>query len=280
MNVFTSKTELAEFLEQERIKDKNIGFVPTMGALHQGHLSLIQESKKRTSLTVCSIYVNPTQFNVKSDLENYPRNTEKDIELLASENCDVCFLPNTNDVYPNGVSKLLKINLGGLDKRMEGEHRPGHFDGVVTVVNNLFEIINPDIAFFGEKDFQQLAVIRKMTQVLNMSVEIIGCPIIREPDGLAMSSRNERLTDQEWLAAPFIQSTLLEAKELNGTIQEKIDLVIKQFENHALFNLDYFDIASEKTLKTCLEEPSTLQRAFIAAFIGKVRLIDNIALNN
>jgi pantoate--beta-alanine ligase len=200
--------------------------------------------------------------------------------LLAAENCDVCFLPNTNDVYPNGVSKLLKINLGGLDKRMEGEHRPGHFDGVVTVVNNLFEIINPDIAFFGEKDFQQLAVIRKMTQVLNMSVEIIGCPIIREPDGLAMSSRNERLTDQEWLAAPFIQSTLLEAKELNGTIQEKIDLVIKQFENHALFNLDYFDIASEKTLNTCLEEPSTLQRAFIAAFIGKVRLIDNIALNN
>ena len=280
MNVFTSKTELAKFLEQERIKDKNIGFVPTMGALHQGHLSLIQESKKRTSLTVCSIYVNPTQFNVKSDLENYPRNTEKDIELLAAENCDVCFLPNTNDVYPNGVSKLLKINLGGLDKRMEGEHRPGHFDGVVTVVNNLFEIINPDIAFFGEKDFQQLAVIRKMTQVLNMSVEIIGCPIIREPDGLAMSSRNERLTDQEWLAAPFIQSTLLEAKELNGTIQEKIELVIKQFENHALFTLDYFDIASEKTLKTCLEEPSKLQRAFIAAFIGKVRLIDNIALNN
>jgi len=280
MNVFTSKTELTKFLEQERIKDKNIGFVPTMGALHQGHLSLIQESKKRTSLTVCSIYVNPTQFNVKSDLENYPRNTEKDIKLLAAENCDVCFLPNTNDVYPNGVSKLLKINLGGLDKRMEGEHRPGHFDGVVTVVNNLFEIINPDIAFFGEKDFQQLAVIRKMTQVLNMSVEIIGCPIIREPDGLAMSSRNKRLTDQEWVAAPFIQSTLLEAKELNGTIQEKIDLVIKQFENHALFTLDYFDIASEKTLKTCLEEPSTLQRAFIAAFIGKVRLIDNIALNN
>jgi pantoate--beta-alanine ligase len=280
MNVFTSKTELTKFLEQERIKDKNIGFVPTMGALHQGHLSLIQESRKRTNLTVCSIYVNPTQFNVKSDLENYPRNTEKDIELLVSENCDVCFLPNTNDVYPNGVSKLLEINLSGLDKRMEGERRSGHFDGVVTVVNNLFEIINPDIAFFGEKDFQQLAVIRKMTQVLNMNVEIVGCPIIREPDGLAMSSRNERLTRHERLAATFIYNTLLATKNLNGSIQEKKDFVIKQFENHALFKLDYFDITSEKNLTACIEEPSTPTRAFIAAFIGKVRLIDNIALNN
>ncbi len=280
MNVFTSKTELAKFLDQERIKDKNIGFVPTMGALHQGHLSLIQESKKRTSLTVCSIYVNPTQFNVQSDLKNYPRNTAKDIELLDAENCDVCFLPSTNEIYPNGVAKLLNIDLGGLDKRMEGKHRPGHFDGVVTVVNNLFKIINPDIAFFGEKDFQQLAVIRKMTQVLNINVEITGCPIIRDPGGLAMSSRNEMLTDQEWLAAPFIHNTLLEAKDLNGTIQEKIDLVIKQFENHALFTLDYFDIASERTLKPSIEESSEAQRAFIAAFIGNIRLIDNIALNN
>jgi len=280
MNVFTSKTELAKFLDQERIKDKNIGFVPTMGALHQGHLSLIQESKKRTSLTVCSIYVNPTQFNVQSDLKNYPRNTAKDIELLDAENCDVCFLPSTNEIYPNGVAKLLNIDLGGLDKRMEGKHRPGHFDGVVTVVNNLFKIINPDIAFFGEKDFQQLAVIRKMTQVLNINVEITGCPIIRDPGGLAMSSRNEMLTDQEWLAAPFIHNTLLEAKDLNGSIQEKIDLVIKQFENHALFTLDYFDIASERTLKPSIEESSEAQRAFIAAFIGNIRLIDNIALNN
>ena len=254
MNVFTSKTKLVEFLEQKRFEYENIGFVPTMGSLHQGHLSLIQESKKRTKLTVCSIYINPTQFNVKSDLENYPKNTDRDLELLTAENCDVCFLPSTNDIYPKGIANLLKINLDGLDKRMEGKHRPGHFDGVVTVVNNLFEIVNPDFAFFGEKDFQQLAIIRKMTQVLNLPTEIIGCPIIREPDGLAMSSRNERLTHQERLAAPFIHSTLLAAKELDGSIQKKRDLILEQFTKHPLFNLDYFDVASENTLNTHSKE--------------------------
>ncbi|MBL4651428.1 MAG: pantoate--beta-alanine ligase [Flavobacteriales bacterium] len=278
MEIFRSKAELIDYLSHQRKKGKLIGFVPTMGALHQGHLSLIEESKKKTEITVCSIYVNPTQFNAKTDLDNYPRNTEKDIEILRSIDCDVCFLPADEDVYPNGMNKSLKIDLHGLDKTMEGKHRPGHFDGVVTVVNNLFQIVTPDFAFFGEKDFQQLAVIRKMTKTLNLGTEIIGCPIVREKNGLAMSSRNERLSKEEREGASFLYTTLQAVKSQQSSTEEKKEWGIQQLTNNPLFTLDYFEIAEAESLKPVKHEKSSNQRAFVAVFIGNVRLIDNIEL--
>ena len=278
MEIITSKVELIDYLSHQRKKGKLIGFVPTMGALHQGHLSLIEESKKKAQITVCSIYVNPTQFNIKTDLDNYPRDTEKDLELLQINSCEVCFLPTTNDIYPNGTEELLSLNLEGLDKTMEGEHRPGHFDGVVTVVNNLFEIVSPDFAFFGEKDFQQLAVIRKMTEIMSLNTQIVGCSIVREEDGLAMSSRNERLTNEERATASFIYHTITGAKQLHGSFKEKKEWAVQQFKKHPLFTLDYFEIASSKSLQLTHTESKSKQRAFVAAFIGNVRLIDNIEI--
>lgn len=278
MQVFRSKDSLQQFLTAQRDTGKTIGFVPTMGALHNGHLSLIQEAQKKSNITVCSIYVNPTQFNDPADLEKYPRTEEKDLQMLESVSCDVCYFPTTEELYPNGTSDLLNIDLGGLDSQMEGEHRPGHFKGVVTVVKNLFDVVKPDSAFFGEKDFQQLAIIRRMVEVLKLPLEIIGCSIIREKNGLAMSSRNERLSDTERSEASLIYKTLEEVTLQRSSDFERKDLAKQRLSQNSNIVLDYFEIADSKTLQPA-DENTIEKRAFIAAFVGEVRLIDNIALD-
>ena len=205
---FTRTNELRTYLERNRAEGKSVGFVPTMGALHDGHLSLIKRSGKENDLTVCSIFVNPIQFNNPADLEKYPRMPEKDSELLKTAGCDVVFLPSTEEIYPGGKTVTVDVDFGMLDKVMEGKFRPGHFSGVAVVVKTLLDIVEPDRAYFGKKDYQQLAVIRHMVNTLHMPVEIVACETVREPDGLAMSSRNLRLTPEERERAPEIYHVL------------------------------------------------------------------------
>ncbi len=259
---------------------KKIGFIPTMGALHKGHLSLIQEAKKNNSIIVVSIFVNPTQFDNKEDLSNYPKTLENDLKLLRSVGCDIAFTPSAKEIYPTKIVSQ-HFHFDGLENEMEGKHRKGHFDGVGTIVKRLFEIVKPDNAYFGEKDFQQLQIIKKLVLKNRIPVQIVGCKIFREKDGLAMSSRNTRLTKKHRLAAPFIYQTLQKAKEKFKTESiSKINFwVAQQFKEHALLELEYFTIADEKTLKESFRKRKQKNyRAFIVVFAGKIRLIDNIEL--
>ena len=280
MKIFKTKQSLQQYLEAFRAQKKSIGFVPTMGALHKGHLSLIQKSIDKNDITVVSIFVNPTQFDNKEDLINYPNTLTKDIALLESVGCDALFVPSVDEIYKgNTVSK--SFNFDGLEHQMEGKFRKGHFDGVGTIVKTLFEIVQPDKAYFGEKDFQQLQIIKKMVKKENLPVKIKGCKIFREKDGLAMSSRNSRLTKEYRNAAPFIYKTLQKVKKNFGTInvKELTEWVYQQFQEHPLLELEYFTIADEKTLETVTEiHPKKKYRAFIAVFAGDIRLIDNIKL--
>jgi len=262
-------------------KTKSIGFVPTMGALHEGHLSILKKAKKENDYVVVSIFVNPTQFDKKEDLIKYPNTLENDLKLLKNISCDFVFNPNADEIYNSNI-KSESFNFDGLDKVMEGAFRNGHFDGVGTIVKKLFEIINPDKAYFGEKDYQQLQIIKKMVAINNLSVQIIPCTIFREADGLAMSSRNTRLNKEQRSAAPFIYKTLLKSKEL--FLEKDIDFVKnfvkKEFENNQILTLEYFEIADSVSLNTSESKVKDKEyRAFIAAFAGAVRLIDNIALN-
>lgn len=256
-----------------------IGFVPTMGALHKGHLSLIKEAKKENQTVVASIFVNPTQFNNTSDLKNYPRTIDTDIELLKSEGCDIVFIPTIDEMYDHIKSE--HFDFDGLDNVMEGRFRERHFDGVGTIVKRFFEIIKPHNAYFGEKDFQQLQIIKKIVSKLGLTIKIIGCEILREDDGLAMSSRNTLLTEEQRKNASFIYKTLKEAKLQfkNHSPHNIINWVKDQFENHPFFKLEYFQIVDEKTLLDIKEKDNTKKfRAFIAVFANNVRLIDNIEL--
>ncbi|MCF6182294.1 pantoate--beta-alanine ligase [Lutibacter sp.] len=269
---------------KKRIKSFNkgltIGFVPTMGALHKGHLSLIKQAVLENDVVVVSIFVNPTQFDKKEDLVNYPNTLENDLSLLKSINCDIVFTPNQNEIYDENI-KSENFDFDGLEFQMEGKFRKGHFNGVGTIVKRLFEIVTPTNAYFGEKDFQQVQIINKLVEKHKLPVNIIGCEIYREPDGLAMSSRNVRLTKKQRLAAPFIHKTLLAAKELFGTKNAAIviDWVENEFKNHPLLKLEYFEIADEKTLKPIKKVISGQKyRAFIAIFADEIRLIDNISL--
>ena len=253
-----------------------------MGALHEGHLALIKKAKKENDLVVCSIFVNPTQFNNKEDLAKYPRDLKKDIEFLESVNCDILFVPNEKEMYPEDEKeKLLKLDFGNLDKIMEGKFRPGHFIGVATIVNKLFRIVEPDKAYFGEKDYQQLIIIKKMVEKLKQPIQIIPCSIKREKDGLAMSSRNARLTKEERKAAPFIYMLLKEAEKFYPVLSpSKIkNLVEKRFSENKNFILEYFEIVDSSTLIS-LNKWEKMQNpiACIAAHLGKVRLIDNIKM--
>jgi pantoate--beta-alanine ligase len=261
-------------------KDSTIGFVPTMGALHKGHLSLIKKAVKENDVVVVSIFINPTQFDKKEDLKNYPITLEKDLTLLKSVNCDIVFTPNSKEIYgKNEVSDT--FDFDGLEFQMEGKFRKGHFNGVATIVKRLFEIVTPTNAYFGEKDFQQLQIIKKLVAKQKLKVNIIGCEIFREPDGLAMSSRNVRLSKTQRLAAPFIYKTLLSAKKLFGTknANEVVKWVENEFNNHPILELEYFEIADEETLKPTKKTISGHKyRAFIAVFAGKIRLIDNISI--
>lgn len=261
---------------------KQIGFVPTMGALHNGHISLVKQALQENDLVVVSIFVNPTQFNNSEDLEKYPRSPKNDLKLLQNSGKNVwVYLPSVEDIYDHQVTSD-HYNFDGLEHEMEGKHRKGHFDGVGTVVSKLFKIVSPNRAYFGEKDFQQLQIIRKLVSLEKFPVEIIGCPIVREESGLAMSSRNQRLNAVHREEATLIYKTLLEVKEKfpSHSIQELNEIVSERFLNNSTLELEYFTIANEETLKTVEEkQPSVHHRAFIAAFIGGVRLIDNMALN-
>ena len=259
----------------------SLGFVPTMGALHDGHLSIVKKAKKENNFVVVSIFVNPTQFDKEDDLKSYPKTIDYDLELLKEVHCDFVFIPSVQDIYPETV-KSTNFDFDGLDKVMEGAFRNGHFDGVGTVVKRLFEIVEPTRAYFGEKDFQQLQIIKKMAKKNKMKVQIIPCEIYREKDGLAMSSRNTRLTKAQREEAPLIQQTLLECKNIfpERDISQIKKMVKDTFKANDILKLEYFEIADTETLLSAkVKLQNKKYRAFIAVFAGKVRLIDNIALN-
>ena len=270
---------------QKHIKNikgqQSIGFVPTMGALHEGHLSLIKKAKSQNEIVVVSIFVNPTQFDKKEDLTKYPRTLKNDIKLLKSVNCDILYAPTAEEIYQDNIQSE-SFNFDGLEFEMEGKHRKGHFNGVGTIVKRLFELVNPDAAYFGEKDFQQLQIIKKLVSKHALPVKIIGCSIFREDDGLAMSSRNVRLSELHRKEAPFIYKTLQLARTQfhKKSIPQLSKWVENEFSKNKKLRLEYFEIANINNLKTAKRKSKNKQyRGFIAVFAGKVRLIDNIALN-
>ncbi len=279
MLVFTKIKSLQQKLGSLK-KEVSVGFVPTMGALHKGHLSLVEQAKRENDVVVVSIFVNPTQFDKKEDLENYPNTLNEDLTMLKEAFCDIVFTPTAKEIYANEV-KSQSFSFDGLENRMEGKFRSGHFDGVGTIVKRFFEIVNPTRAYFGEKDFQQLQIIKKMVTMFALPVKIIGCPIFREEDGLAMSSRNLRLTKEHRQAAPFIYKTLQQSKVKFGTnnVTTVIEWVKSEFKKQPLLILEYFEIANENTLEPVKVKMSGQKlRAFIAVFAGEIRLIDNISL--
>ena len=279
MKLFSHILTVREYLNKERSTGKSVGFVPTMGALHKGHLSLIIRSTRENDLTACSVFVNPIQFNNKKDLENYPRTRENDLEMLEKTGCDVVFIPTDEEIYPNGETGSFDTDFGYLDIILEGKFRPGHFKGVAIVVKKLFDIIEPNKAYFGKKDYQQFLVISEMVKQFNLPVEIIPCPIIREPDGLAMSSRNMRLTTRERNIAPLIYETLSGVKEKAGTIPVKKlkEWAVKKIMKNPEFIVEYIEIADKNTLLP-LENWKTKEKAIVlaAAKLNDIRLIDNI----
>jgi pantoate--beta-alanine ligase len=282
MLIFNKKSELSAFLSPLIDLHKSVGFVPTMGALHQGHLSLIEKSLAENDITVMSIFVNPTQFNNVEDLDKYPRTLEEDLQKLSQLSHSILvYAPEISDIYEgNAVSESFEYD--GLEHQMEGQHRPGHFDGVGTIVKRLFEIVKPTTAYFGEKDFQQLQIVKKLVDKHALPVHIIGCPIYREKSGLAMSSRNERLSDTARNKAAILFEILQQAKTTfnQKSIADTIAFVKTEFEKHPEFELEYFEIADEATLLSVDNKvPNQKYRGFIAVFIEKIRLIDNISLN-
>ncbi|MBF0597716.1 pantoate--beta-alanine ligase [Faecalibacter rhinopitheci] len=278
MVVFNKKDELTPFIQNLKKEGKTIGFLPTMGALHEGHLSLAKLSIAQNDYTIVSIFVNPTQFNNPEDLEKYPRTEEKDIELLTQNGIDFVYLPSVSDLYEEGeVAK--KYNFGGIENVMEGEFRPGHFDGVATIVSKLIRAVNPDRAYFGEKDFQQVRIVQEMVKQEQLPVEIVPVPIKRAENGLALSSRNVRLSAENLEAAPFIYKVLQDAVSLKneGKTPDEIKAFVQQTFDQSSFKLEYFEITDEETLQT-LESFREHQKArgFVVAYAGDIRLIDNI----
>lgn len=281
MVILESKKQLEQYISEQKKNNKTIGFAPTMGALHDGHISLYQMARPENDIVISSIFVNPTQFNNPEDLEKYPRTIDADLEKLKqSKLVDAVYLPQIEDIYPEKAESQT-YDFDGLENEMEGKMRPGHFDGVGTVVEELFRQVQPDNAYFGEKDFQQLAIIRKLVEKKNLKINIFGAPIYREENGLAMSSRNMRLSDEERDFAKIIYETLLKVK---NSFQEKDIPSLKTmvediFSNIKGFDLEYFTIADESSLKeTETTEPNQNYRAFIVVNVGSVRLIDNIGL--
>lgn len=283
MNIYYNKKDLNGYVEHLKVNKKTIGFVPTMGALHLGHASLIEKGLQQNDIVVVSIFVNPTQFDNREDLVKYPRTLEKDTELLSriSKNKIIVYAPTVADIYGEHVQST-SFSYDGLEHEMEGRFRDGHFDGVGTIVKRLFEIVRPDKAYFGEKDFQQLMIVKKLVEKHRLPVQVVGCKIHREKDGLAMSSRNMRLKAEYRKAAPFIYKTLNAAKEKFGvsSANKVTKWVENQFANHELLELEYFIIANVYTLKTVKRKSNNnTYRAFIAVYADDIRLIDNIALN-
>lgn len=280
MQIFHSKTELNSALNTLRNSGKTIGFVPTMGALHEGHISLVKKGRSECDFVVVSIFVNPTQFNNTADLEKYPRIPEKDVPMLESAGADCLLMPDVKEMYPEGAkSSDRSLPLGSLGEVMEAKHRPGHFDGVITIVRKLFDAVGECKAFFGQKDFQQLAVVRFMVKHENLPIEIISCPIIREADGLAMSSRNMRLNAEQRSSATVLSKALfaVEREWKSKSITELRELVSAVMDQEPTVKLEYFEIADRDTLETITEKRNAV--ACIAAYVGDIRLIDNVLLD-
>lgn len=278
MKIISSIQELQADIKAVKAKGKTIGFVPTMGALHAGHKSLVARSISENDFNVVSIFVNPTQFNNLSDLEKYPRNIERDAEMLGAIGCDLIFAPQPEDIYTEDeLTGRFDFDFAGLDKVMEGKFRPGHFNGVVQIVSKLFNFVQPDKAYFGEKDFQQLAIIHYMVKALNINVEIVNCPIVREESGLAMSSRNERLTPEQRKYAAEISKVLFESRNFVPDLSPADLTVWVSGRINAIEGLkvEYFEIVDSENLRTVQtwEKPAV---GCIAVFCGEVRLIDNV----
>jgi pantoate--beta-alanine ligase len=280
MEVFKTVNDVIRCINEQRTKGFSIGFVPTMGALHRGHISLLDEAKKECDITVVSIFVNPTQFNDKQDYIKYPRNIEDDLKILSANNCDIVFIPSEKEIYPKPDNRI--FDLGHLEKIMEGEFRAGHFQGVAKVVNRLFSIIKPDIAFFGKKDFQQLAVIKRLVEIMDSSVKIIGCPILREENGLAMSSRNKRLSEEEFNQASVIYKTISHFPEWvkEHSLKEIKKIISTNINSVSGFNTEYVEIIDSESLEPIsafLKNKSIT--CCVAVYCRQVRLIDNIQIN-
>ena len=282
MHIFYGKAALKDYLKSIKTNHSSIGFVPTVGALHQGHLSLMKQSMSENETTIVSIFVNPTQFNNPEDLAKYPRTLEDDVKKISGLNPDIIvFAPTVDDIYDGKPSSQF-FDFDGLENQMEGKFRPGHFNGVGTIVKRLFEIVQPTNAYFGEKDFQQLQIVKKMVEKTKLKVNIIGCPIHREDNKLAMSSRNALLTPEEKQEASIIYKILIESKEKFEKFSAKMvtEEVQKTFENNPTFTLEYYQIADEETLLPCIRKSKNKKyRAFIAVFVNNIRLIDTISLN-
>ena len=289
MKVFTNIEKYTAFLKN--INKSPIGFVPTMGALHKGHLSLIKIAKSQNKIVVASIFVNPTQFNDSNDFQHYPRTVKEDIEKLTEVGCDAVIVPAQNEIYPNDnsitVRTIIDLKIEHLTKTMEGKYRPGHFEGVVNVVQRLFSIAKPNNCYLGEKDFQQLHILKKMAQNLSSNIKVIGCPTYREADGLAMSSRNELLTPIARKSAPLIHKTLLESKQTWQVSKSKVskteltNWITKTINKSPHLNVEYVEIVNGDNLESInIWEENQNPRCCIACFAGEVRLIDNISYIN
>jgi pantoate--beta-alanine ligase len=274
LNIFTTRLALQQFLQSIRDSKKTIGFVPTMGALHEGHLSLIEQAKHSNDEVVCSIFVNPSQFNDPKDLEKYPRTLEADVKMLEKGDCDILFNPPVSEIYD--ANETWHLNIGEAEHLLEGKYRPGHYQGVTQVVYKLFTIVKPDTAFFGQKDYQQFMIIDQMVKTLNLPVKLVMCPILREADGLAMSSRNIHLTPEDrrhalilsktlnWVKANFSRTQL-------AALKKEADRMIS---SEPGVEPDYFEIADADTLHPATEQSKSII-ALVAAKVGKTRLIDN-----
>ena len=279
MKLVKTVKELQENLKLLCIRGA-VGFVPTMGALHKGHISLVENAANENNVVIVSIFVNPTQFNNPEDLKRYPRNLENDLNMLKNVGCDLVFAPSVAEMYP--VPDNRKFQFGALETVMEGKYRPGHFNGVAQVVSKLFDMVKPDKAYFGLKDFQQLAIVKSMVKQLNMPVEIVPCPIIREKSGLAMSSRNELLSAEERENASIISETIFMAKELAGqkSVKELVKWVTERINKNPFLNVEYFEIVDDTNLQPIKNwEDENIKVGCIAVYCGKVRLIDNIVFN-
>ncbi len=280
MRIIEKAKQLQETIDTLKASGKKVGFVPTMGALHLGHISLINQAKKDVDVVVISIFVNPTQFNNPDDLKRYPRTLEKDLELLKAAHCDIVFYPTVDEIYPKPDSRI--FDFGNLDKCMEGKFRPNHFNGVAQVVSRLFDLVPADNGYFGEKDFQQLAIVRQMARMLNYPINIIGCPIIREVDGLAMSSRNMLLTPEHRKIVPIIAQSLFESSNFakSKSVSDTIKFVVDTIQNDTDLKVEYFEICDGNTLISINNwNETTYAVGCIAVYAGKIRLIDNITYN-
>ena len=279
MKIISTVANLKKLLRKTD-KNKTLGFVPTMGALHQGHINLVKQAISENDISLCSIFVNPTQFNNKEDLEKYPNQIEADLKLLESVGCTIVFTPTKSEIYPSNF-KSKKYDFGSLDKVMEGINRPGHFEGVAMIVSRLFDLVRPQKAYFGEKDFQQLVIIKSLVMQDQLPIKIVDCPISRESDGLAMSSRNLRLEDRYRKASPRIYQRLLAIQNhLNHkSVAEIKQWMCNEYEADKDLKLEYFEISNSKTLKKSVNWTDSKEHiACIAIYAGKIRLIDNILL--